>query len=422
MTHQADQRPSRPLVLRRGLTRTATLAAALMLVSAGLAPPVRADVPAAPRPLLLKVTAPEPVLRGGVVVPGQVTRTYSLTLDAGERRLLRARQPSREQPSRDLNALLEQVYARIEARTPRDARFVRVGGEWTAQAQTGWRVRRAETAERLRAALERPAAGRGALEVEVALRLTPPARTVADLHERGVVAHLASGESGFAGSPEFRVHNIRVGSSRLHGVWLEPGAVFDFNALIGRISKERGFVPGYVIAGQSLTMEPGGGICQVSTTVFRAAYLAGLEVVERHAHSHQVAYYDPPGFEATVYAPAKNLRFRNDTASPLLMQAAWDLEAGTLSIHLFGGPPDRQVQVSPPRIRDLRPALAPSFVPAPDLKPGEARRIDLPASGMRVRIERTVRRDGKVRRDETLSHYRPWGGVFAVAPGDERLR
>ena len=107
MTHQADQRPSRPLVLRRGLTRTATLAAALMLVSAGLAPPVRADVPAAPRPLLLKVTAPEPVLRGGVVVPGQVTRTYSLTLDAGERRLLRARQPSREQPSRDLNALLK---------------------------------------------------------------------------------------------------------------------------------------------------------------------------------------------------------------------------------------------------------------------------------------------------------------------------
>lgn len=417
MAQQAAQNPSRPISLTRGLTRSATLAAALMLVSAGQAPPLRADVSAALRPLLLRVTAPEPVLRGGVVVPSRVTRIYGLPLEAGERRMLRDGRPSRE-----LNAVLERVYARIEARVPRDARFVPVGGEWTAQAQTGWRVRRAETAGRLRAALGRPTAGRGALEVEVALRLIPPARTVADLHERGVVAHLASGESGFAGSPAFRVHNIRVGSARLHGVWLEPGAVFDFNALIGRLSKDRGFVPGHVIAGQSLTMEPGGGICQVSTTVFRAAYLAGLEVVERHAHSHQVAYYDPPGLEATVYAPFKNLRFRNDTASPLLVQAAWDLEAGTLSIHLFGGPPDRQVQVSPPRISGLRPALAPSFVPAPDLKPGEARRIDLPASGMRVRIERTVRRNGKVRTDETVSHYRPWGGVFAVAPGDERLR
>jgi len=410
----------RPAPFWRGLTRTGALsAAALLLMSPGLAPPVREGVETAPRPLLLRVSAPEPVLRGGVVVSSRVTRTYPLPLSAQERRLLRGGQSSRE-----LNAVLERVYARIEARGPRDARFVQVGGEWVAQAQTGWRVRRSVTAGRLHAALNgaRPRTPAAPLEVEVALRLTPPGRTVQTLRESGVVAHLASGESGFGGSPEFRVHNIRVGSQRLQGVWLDPGEVFDFNALIGRISADRGFVPGYVIAGQSLTMEPGGGICQVSTTVFRAAYSAGLEIVERHAHSHQVAYYDPPGFEATVYAPSKNLRFRNDTASPLLIQAAWDLEAETLSVHLFGGPPDREVQVSAPRISDLRPAQAPSFVPAPDLKPGEARRIDLPASGMRVRIERTVQRKGNVQKDQTLSDYRPWGGVFAVAPGDERLR
>lgn len=400
----------------RGL---ALAGAALLLASPGLAPPtaappVRGETrAAAPSRLLLKVMAPEPVLRGGEVRAASVTRTYALSLSAAQHRELSAGQPERA-----TRAVLEGIYARIEARRPKDALFFEVGNGWAAQAQTGWQVRRALTAERLRSALRS-----GKTEVTVALRLTAPERTVQALREQGVVGHLASGESGFGGSPDFRVHNIRVGGSRFQGLWLEPGAVLDFNGQVGNIAAERGFVPGYVIAGQSLTMEPGGGICQVSTTVFRAAYNAGLEIVERHAHSHQVAYYDPPGFEATVYAPAKNLRFRNDTASPLLMQTSWDLEAQTLSVHLFGGLPDREVQVSAPQISGQRPALAPTFMVDATVGAGETRRIDMPAPGMQVLIERTVRMKGeRARTDQLRSDYRPWGGVFAVAPGDPNLR
>ncbi|MPY65296.1 hypothetical protein F8S09_01115 [Deinococcus sp. SDU3-2] len=402
-----------PFILRRGAGRLALLAGALLL-TAGQAPPVSpgVDRELRPQPLRLKVVAPEPVLSGGVVRSRDVVQTHTLTLSAQERRRLRE-----GQVTGDLAVRLEGLYARIEARQPRDARFVREGGSWVAQARTGWAVRRGPTAERVRAALLA-----GQVEATVALRLLPPERTVAGLHSRGVTTHLTTGQSSFAGSPDFRVHNIRVGAQRFQGLWLEPGTVLDFNRTVGRIAADRGFVPGYVITGASLTMEPGGGICQVSTTVFRAGYQAGLEVVERHQHSHHVAYYDPPGFEATVYAPTKNLRLRNDTAAPLLMQVEWNLEAGTLEVHLFGAPPDREVTVSAPQVRTTALAPAPSFVADPALRPGEARRLDMPAAGMNTQIVRRITRRGQTTTDRTSSQYRAWGGMFAVAPGDERLR
>lgn len=402
-----------PLALGRGAGRLALLAGALLL-TAGQAPPVSPGVDRELRPqtLRLKVVAPEPVLSGGAIRSRDLVQTYTLTLSAQERRRLRE-----GRVTGDLALRLEGLYARIEARRPRDARFVREGEGWVAQARTGWAVRRGPTAERVRAAL---LAGRR--EATVALRLLPPDRTVAELHSRGVTTHLTTGQSSFAGSPDFRVHNIRVGAARFQGLWLEPGTLLDFNRTVGRIAADRGFVPGYVITGASLTMEPGGGICQVSTTVFRAGYQAGLQVVERHQHSHHVAYYHPPGFEATVYAPAKNLRLRNDTAAPLLMQVGWNLEAGTLEVHLFGAPPDRKVTVSAPQVRTAALAPAPTFVADPALRPGEARRLDMPAAGMNVQIVRRITRRGQTTTDRTTSQYRPWGGVFAVAPGDDRLR
>ncbi|BDP42299.1 hypothetical protein DAETH_22680 [Deinococcus aetherius] len=382
--------------------------------SAGLAPATsRPPRPAPPLPFTLQVSAPEPLLRGGKVERPLIQGKYVLTLTPEQ-----ARQAREGESVEPLGAALEAVYAKINAREPRDAVFRNVGGIWTAQAQTGWTVQRDVTERALLGALRE---GRRTAQVEVGL--TPPARSVRTLRERGVVAHLAAGESSFAGSPDFRIHNIRVGGGRLHGGWVEPGAVFDFNARTGPINRERGFVPGYVIAGGTLALEDGGGICQVSTTVFRAAYLAGLPIVERHAHSHQVAYYDPVGFEATVYAPSKNLRFRNDTGRPLLVQVSWNLKRQTLRVDLFGGPPDRQVRLSEPRVSARRAALPPTFLADPKLAPGETRRVDMPASGMRVELARQVRmKDGRILTDRLLSRYRPWGGVFAVHPTDDRLR
>lgn len=385
--------------------------------------PPRSPLFSVPLSVQLGVAALEDVLQGGQVRRETVRRRYALSLTPAQLARLRAGGSLTSVHSISVQQALEAVYQQIEARKPRDARFVSLGADdladqksWVARGQSGWTVNRAVTAQRLLLALRS-----GSPEVQVAVRLTPPERTVQSLRAAGVLRHIASGTSSYAGSPSFRVHNIRVGSARLSGWLLGAGEVFDFNRALGRVSAARGFVPGYVILGDRLSLEDGGGVCQVSTTLFRAAYTAGLEMVERHAHSHQVSYYDPPGFEATVYAPSLNFRFRNDTGRALLIQAAWDVKAQTLRFDLFGAI-RHDVTVSAPRISGLRPARPPSFISDATLKPGQVVRIDMPASGMQVLIERQIRGEGgKVRRDVTRSSYRPWGGVFAVHPSDPRL-
>ena len=367
-----------------------------------------ASTPALLQTFQLFVTAPEPLMRGGEITRPLINKRFTLSLSAGE-----ARKASQGKLPR---AALDNLYRQIE-RQPKDALFRFSGGDWQAQGQTGWQVERqiTDTAFLEAAKAQNP-------QLAVSLRLSAPQRSVSALKGSGVVAHVAAGTSSFAGSPDFRVHNIRVGSARLSGLWLKQGGVFDFNASLGQITAASGFVPGYIISGGTLALEDGGGVCQISTTLFRAAYQAGLPIVERHAHSHQVDYYDPPGFEATVYAPSKNLRFRNDTAAPMLIQAKWDTQKETLRFDFFGGPPDRTVTISAPQISQRRPASDPTYFADPSLKAGEIKRVDLPSSGLRVKIVRTVKREGQLTETDVLSsNYQPWGGAFAVPPGDKRL-
>ncbi|MFC5849870.1 VanW family protein [Deinococcus petrolearius] len=381
--------------------------------------PVVAAAPASPTPapapastFTLHLSVPEPVLVGGRVARPDVTRRYALELTPEQRGALRA-----GGPLTPLRADLNRIYREVEARTPQDLRFTQEGDRWVGRAQTGWTVDRAATEAALRRAV-----GSGAGGSALAVSLRAPERSVRWAQAQGLT-HLAGGESSFAGSPDFRVQNIRAGASRVHGTWVAAGHSFSFNRAVGRISAASGFVPGYVITGGTLSKEDGGGICQVSTTVFRAAYAAGLPITERHAHSYQVAYYGDPGMDAAVYAPGKDLRWRNDTGGPLLVQASWDVKAGRLRVDLFGRDDGRQVQVAAPKVGSSRLPPGPTFVADPALAAGETRRLDMPAPGARVAVVRQVRlKSGAVREDVTRSSYRPWGGVFVVAPGDRRLR
>ncbi|MDO4263130.1 MAG: VanW family protein [Deinococcus sp.] len=374
--------------------------------SAASTPPASAPTAAAGPPaqttFRLNWETSEPVLVGTEVKQRPVRRSQELPLPSA-------------QPDAAFWEQAEQWFSELERRQPQDVRWTRQGEVWTAQAQHGWQVDR----EASRASIERALAS-GRREASPTVLRVAPERTVAWAAQQRL-GHLYTGETAFTGSPEFRVHNIRVGADKVSGKWLEPGETFDFNARVGQISAANGFQPGYVITGNTLSMEDGGGLCQVSTTVFRAAFGAGLPITERHAHSYQVAYYGEPGLDAAVYAPSKNLRWINDTGAPLLLQAEWNLDTEQLFIHLFGRDDGREVRISEPQIRGAALPPDPTYVADKALSGDDIKRLDMPAPGGLVTVNREVIVGGKKRQMEMVSRYRPWGGVFAVPPGDLRL-
>jgi vancomycin resistance protein YoaR len=326
------------------------------------------------------------------------------------------RSREQQQLSSGLEAALQKVGLDLQIPS-QDARFYRIQNQWVAQQRSAWRLDLAATRVAVLTALQNQVASARAV-----LTSTAPKRTVEEFYNQGVRFLFGSGDSSFAGSPSYRVQNIIAAAKQLDGRYLVPKAIFAFNSSI-RLSAKQGFVLGNIIRGNNLSKELGGGICQVSTTVWRAAYQAGLPIVERHQHSYRVAYYDPPGFEATVFAPSKNLRFRNDTTAALWMQLEWDTDRGILGLHFFGIRPDRKVQISAPRISHEKPAPRDRFVPDKNIKLGDVQIISGAESGMKTRIDRSVQyNSGRMERDSTRSQYVPWAAIYAVHPRDKRLK
>ncbi|MEX1997936.1 MAG: VanW family protein [Candidatus Andersenbacteria bacterium] len=158
--------------------------------------------------------------------------------------------------------------------------------------------------------------------------------------------HLGRGESNFAGSPRNRVHNIRVAVARYNGLIMQPGDEFSFNNYLGAVDAANGYLPELVIKENVTTPEFGGGICQVSTTAFRAALQAGLDVTLRRNHSYPVAYYGTPGYDATIYPPSTDLRFTNDTGSPVHLRTS--IIGTKVIFDVWGTADGRTVQVNGP--------------------------------------------------------------------------
>ena len=155
----------------------------------------------------------------------------------------------------------------------------------------------------------------------------------------------------FRHSPSFRVHNIEVGARLLNGSLLMPGDEFSFNRYLGPIEYDRGFIDGLVIIEDSTVDAIGGGICQVSTTLFRAAFLAGLPIEERHKHLYRVRYYEqgdfPIGFDASIWQPVLDLRFVNNTEGPIMVRTVFQSPRKFAQVRVVG--PQTQ-----PHGRDIR--------------------------------------------------------------------
>ena len=191
----------------------------------------------------------------------------------------------------------------------------------------------------------------GQTSAPLAIAVTEPEITAnVNLAVLGLTSLVARGESDFKGSPKNRVKNIEVGASKFHGALIPPNTEFSFNAILGDVDAQNGFLPELVIKSNVTTPEYGGGLCQVSTTAFRAAVYAGLKITDRRNHSYAVSYYGTPGFDSTIYPPYTDLRFLNTTPGYILIQTK--IEGTKLIFEFWGTDDGRQVLVDGPHPYD----------------------------------------------------------------------
>lgn len=171
-----------------------------------------------------------------------------------------------------------------------------------------------------------------------------------DADNLGIEKLIGEGRSNFSGSTASRIHNVQVAASRFDGVLIKPGEEFSFVETLGEVDGEHGYKQELVIKNNETTPEYGGGVCQVSTTAFRAAIYSGLEITARKNHAYPVHYYNPQGMDATVYIPRPDLRFTNNTPGHILIQTEIDIPKRELVFKFYGTDDGRETKVDGPYI------------------------------------------------------------------------
>ena len=249
-----------------------------------------------------------------------------------------------------------------------------------------------------------------------------PEIQLSDINEYGIEELIAEGMSDYTHSIPQRVHNLTLAASKFNGVLIPKGKTFSFNENVGDISSLTGYQPAYIIKEGKTVLGDGGGVCQVSTTLFRAALNAGLPIIERNAHAYRVGYYEndsQPGFDATVYSPTVDLKIKNDTPGYILIETYIDKDNNLLTFKFYGKKDGRRVEVSKATVYDVVPALPPKNQDDPTLKKGVTKQVDFAAGGAKAFFSYKVFQGDKTTIDTKFySNYRPWAAVYLVGTAD----
>jgi vancomycin resistance protein YoaR len=247
------------------------------------------------------------------------------------------------------------------------------------------------------------------------LEMTPATITTADVNDIGIKELIGRGTSNFAGSPKNRRLNIAVGAASLNGILIKPGEEFSLLKALGPIDGEHGYKQELVIKGNRTIPEYGGGLCQIGTTTFRVALRSGLPITMRRNHSYRVVYYEPAGMDATIYDPAPDLKFINDTGSNILFTTK--ISGDTLIFEFYGTKDGRKIEISPdpPSIFNVTSPGEPKYIETTDLAPGEKKRVETSHKGADTYFKYTVTYpNGEVKEQDFNSHYIAWPEVWLV--------
>lgn len=254
------------------------------------------------------------------------------------------------------------------------------------------------------------------LSLEIPADKTQPDVTTDQVNNLGIRELIGRGESNFTGSITNRIFNLKLAASRMNGILVAPGETFSFNKYIGDISSASGYKQAYIIQNGRTILGDGGGVCQVSTTMFRAAINAGLPIEERNQHAYRVTYYEndrQPGFDAAIFTPTQDFKFKNDTPAYILIQTIYDETKKSLAFEFYGTKDGRAVEISKARVWDTVPPPPPLYQDDPELPAGTEKQVDWSAWGAKAAFDYKVTRNGEVLQERTFySNYRAWQAVY----------
>lgn len=250
--------------------------------------------------------------------------------------------------------------------------------------------------------------------------------------ELGITEMIHMESSYFFGSSEARMQNIEKAASEFHGLLIPPGATFSMAANMGDVSLDNGYTEALIIFNGRTIEGVGGGVCQVSTTLFRTAFFAGFPIPERYSHAYRVSYYektstnkrdaDLAGLDATVYVPLVDLKFTNDTPYWLLMETYVNRSSSRLTWKFYSTSDGRSIEWRTTGPVNIVEAKKPLYKLNQNLNSGEIKQVDYEADGADVRVERSVFREGSLYFSDTFhTHYEPWRAIFEYGPGTEGI-
>ena len=256
----------------------------------------------------------------------------------------------------------------------------------------------------------------------------PQVGSDATAEQLGITEVTSVQNSYFYGSSASRIQNITAAAERFHGLLVPPGATFSMAEALGDVSLDNGYAEALIIYGNRTIKGVGGGVCQVSTTLFRTAFFGGYPIVERNPHAYRVSYYeytrsgsidtDLAGLDATVFVPVVDFKFTNDTPNWLLMETYVKPDARLLTWKFYSTSDGRTVDWRTTGLANVEEAPEPLYQENEDLNKGEIRQVDWEADGADVTVFRTVMRDGQVYLEDTFAtHYLPWRAVYEYGPG-----
>jgi vancomycin resistance protein YoaR len=254
----------------------------------------------------------------------------------------------------------------------------------------------------------------------------------ATAEQLGLTELVSSHTSYFYGSSAARIQNITTAAGQYHGLLVPPGATFSMGESLGDVSLDNGYAEALIIFGNRTIQGLGGGVCQVSTTLFRTVFFGGFPVVERYPHAYRVGYYELKadggyntsfaGLDATVYTPLVDFKFTNDTPHWLLMETYVNQAARTLTWKFYSTSDGRAVEWHTTGLQNKVDPPEPLYEENPELAKGDIEQVDWAVEGADVTVTRSVNRDGETLFEDTFTtHYMPWRAVHQYGPGTKGM-